>query len=413
MKTILFIATILLVFMANIFFQHDIANLLNKNWRNVQADEKMIPNPLMDEVERLKKQGIKLNVPDRVDFEATNKQPHRNIFDFFDIDDFNDKIDVLFIGDSTISWGFDYQQFEFASGLKAASFSFGLNVPDRHLVTFASLLARCVVDDAGIVILSHSRGMFGAKRKNRKQDRDIKKVAANAHNCADLKNLIKKHSANTAKPGIRDILLDREEYNRLVLDALEEHMHGLIPLWSARIGWQDYFPKKEEAEHGLQSFLRWDPAFRVPLEKKPNRWKYRRLNVDRSKRNWKKMLKHSKRNYAKKTIRKLKSWSEKEIGRTVCHVLPISIRDESYRYWMWSKWTQSRCLLNYAEIVSKQYGIRKLELQKNHHYANTSGLIMASALGKFFKENIETLRNLKGKPAGRKIRSINDEMFIR
>ncbi len=412
MKHCLLASALLIVCLVNISFQEKIAALIKEDWAeqgSLDQPVRSIRNPLEEQLREYAAMGIGFRLPAQVLLEEGNRGPYANILELIPNDSFENKLDVLFVGDSTISWGFDHTQFEQHSGLRTASLSFGLNVPDEDLANFVSLVAKCAMNDDGLIILSHSLRVLGQERGARPQDEDVRRISTTVDGCTALRRtLIGEPAAQS------NLLTNRNRYDEEVLRGLEERLDPLNPLWSARIGWNDFSPDEDAAQGDDLLFLRWDPAFRVPYQREgfPS-WRYRSLDLEQSRRGWSRMRSRIDSGSDSNEKRNLALWDHEHIGKTVCHILPITIRDESLRYWMWAEWTNSRCLLNYSDIVKDVYDIQSLEMESHHHYGNAGGLIMAAALGEHIKKHFSMLSSLRDQPPSDEIKSFRDSLFAR
>lgn len=299
------------------------------------------------------------------------------------------KLDVLFVGDSSISWGFDFTQFARQSELRTASLSFALNVPDNHLATFVRRLVGCFMQKNGIVILSYSwRILSLASRPSRTQDQFIFDGAGLA-DCHRLVALFDARKPPVGAAAFPDALWNRKAYGSILLDPLQTAAGRLIPLSSARIGVADMIQRfhPSPATPFPVSFLRWHPSFRIPLVDDPKFWRYREFDDSRALRDWVSFKNSRKTRTMDRWRERVSTWNREFIGRKVCVALPMTMEDQSWRYGEWKELGRSSCLLNYPEILAETTGIIQLPMQGNYHYANFGGLIMADALGRYFKRN--------------------------
>jgi hypothetical protein len=90
-------------------------------------------------------------------------------------------------------------------------------------------------------------------------------------------------------------------------------------------------------------------------------------------------------------------WHGGSLGRPVCHVIPPTVRPEKHRRVLWHTWSQSECLLDFGEILWATTGLEELPMQGQHHYAGAGGLIMATALGRFFHDHPRLIDAIHGR----------------
>lgn len=342
-----------------------------------------------------------LELPRHAVLERGNHGATREMSGLIDLD--GRKLDVLFVGDSSVSWGFDFTQFARQSELRTASLSFGMNVPDNHLAALVRHLVECFMQEDGVVILSYSwRVLSAAIRLNRTQDRFIID-GARLTDCHRLVALFDSGKPIASASAFPEALWNRRAYGSILLSPLQTAAGRLIPLSSARIGvanMVERFQSPAAATSDPITFLRWHPSFRIPLvDNLKFFWRYREFDDDRALRDWDSFKKSNESLIIKRRSERLYTWRREFIGRKVCVASPITVMDESWRYGEWKEFGRSDCFLNYSEIFAETTGMTKIPMQDNHHFANFGGLIMADALGRYFKQN-RVLDRLGRKQAG-------------
>ena len=392
-----FFVILLSTLILNLMFQQRIADWIDPDWNAgafEDGGEVTVSFPNADHSSL--PEGLRLDIPAKATLEVGNKGPYRDTQAM--MEGLEEKIDVLFVGDSTVSFGFDYHQFELNSGLIARSLTFGLNVPDQLLAQVVTGIAHCFMSKNGVVILSFSDAVLGRERAARPEDNNIRAAAQLGNDCGKLANFWRTKKAQVRGPGTQiventegsestlGVLLDRKEYNQQVFDKLVDSAASISPFWSARISLFDFVMPKpatngtgDKKEQKQSDYFRWDPAFGVQFGENFKTWQNRPVSIVD--------VGVSDDVLNAPTRRKnLSVWSTEKIGVPVCTVFPITIEDEIQRYAEWLHWGSSSCLLVYPNILGRMGVDQDLDMQSNHHFGNQSGLIMAAALGKYFKE---------------------------
>ena len=378
-----FFAVLLSTLVLNLMFQKDIAGRIKPDWNETGVEHGgtvLFPFSSADQLGL--PESLILDIPPAATLEIGNWGPFKDTRVL--MQGLEEKIDVLFVGDSSVSWGFDYHQFEVNSGLVARSLSYGLNVPDKFLARVVNGIAHCFMRKNGLVILSFANSVVGRKRGARPQDKTIRKAADLGNDCSKVSKFWLTQNEEAKTRGTLKLLLDREGYNRHVFNRIVDAISKTSPFWSARINLYYFiWPKLDidgadnKANKRKYKFLRWDPAFRVPLGENFNTWKNKSvemIDVGIS----------EKVPNSKRRRENLSLWSDEQIGVPVCTAIPITRKAEIHRYAEWLHWGSNSCLLVYPNIL-RQVGVEQdLEMQSNHHFGNQSGLIMAAALGRYF-----------------------------
>jgi hypothetical protein len=364
---------------ANMIWQEKIADAIYPAWSaNVSGpDSREVANPLAPKVEQLRKQGIDLVIPAKTRLFETNPATTFSLLSMLPENALTQKIDVLFVGDSTLMWGFDHRQVAHNSGLRTAQISFGQNTPDSGLAWFTRLLAQCVMADDGIVVLSYSQKGLVGQRANRPIDAEVR-ASVELQNCTDLAEAMQGDTSVPANP-----LTDLARYKTVVLDELVQATNAVTPFWSARIGWTNFFPDKRDKKY--IKYLVWQNGLKIPWQADFDYWRFRQLDTDKASADW--QIKQAELSAEdRKTGRGyMQAWNGSQIGRPVCHVLPPTSVDEDFRFGLWRDWTSSRCLLDFGSIAESQLGVTELKVIDKHHYGEESGLVMAAAVGKLLK----------------------------
>lgn len=383
----LFFLLLATTLVANSAFQKAVADFVFPGWefRCCETDlVSNVPDFLRsyagdDDFERL------LELPQEASLERGNHGPTEDMSSLLDLE--GRTLDVLFVGDSTVSWGFDHTQFQRASGLETASLAFGMNLPDEHLATLVTNLARCFLHPNGVVVLSYSWGLLSRpSRGDRAQDRFIVDTAR-LRDCDQLARAFDTSTADLERPRAGDALWNRSAYEATVLAPLRAKVGSFLPFWSARIGVLDLARRASPEEARKRHlFLRWHPSFRVPLLDQPDSWVYRPLDRSAALREWHAFTATAEPRKLERRRERLARWSRESIGRSVCVALPITVQDESMRYGEWLEIGKSACMIDYAEVVRGAAGLTRLPMGVNQHYANLGGLIMAHSLGRYFRD---------------------------
>jgi hypothetical protein len=373
----LFLLCLLVTLLINLAFQEQIANLISPGWivDKSRSEHNEIENPLLPRLAELSSEkGIKLIVPPITKLFSFNPWNSFSLMSMIPKDAFTNKIDILFIGDSTLMWGFDHRQAAYNSDLRTAQISFGQNVPDKYLAGFTTLLARCVLSPDGIIVLSYSyRGLAG-KRASRPADIDVRE-SVQLKNCSDLNEAMNEKVDENPNP-----FLDNASYKSIFLDTLIVKTDSWIPLSSTRIGWKNFFPDKYEVDR--RKFLVWQAGLKVVWQGDNIYWNYRQLNPKKAVKDWLEKEKSMPDDFRDAGKINMRAWSQEIVGRPICHVLPPTSNDQDYRFGLWRDWTQSRCLLDFGTIIYNQLNITKLKMVDRHHYMEESGLLMAASIGK-------------------------------
>lgn len=373
------------------------------NPENSQADkDKVVSNPLYAYAESLSDPG-RLAIAEKCVVQVPGtKSAYGNLYNVIaDILNAEEKLDVLFVGDSTISYGFSYEQFAKSSGLVTGCIAFGLNVPDEYLAGAVKKIAQCAMKKDGVIILSFGWHVFSKKeRLNREKDNLIKLIADDRiSTCEEIAGIVtarwRDFNAFKKKYTIWNILLSVDRYNagvrRPLKDFLERHsflhpLHLNVAQLAPQLDDMRY-RKKTPALQRLV-FLQWDPAFKVLFNKgdlKKDHWHYSEFI--------KKQALEDFNGYAADNPGRVSQyqenmtyWCPEYIGRKVYEALPITVKNEDYRYILWKKYSKTDALLNYKQILKSVSNITGLQMSGNHHFKSMSGLYMARALGLFFKE---------------------------
>jgi hypothetical protein len=373
----LFLLCLLVTLLINLAFQEQIASLISPDWivDKSRSEHNEIENPLLPRLAELSnEEGIELIVPPITKIFAFNPPTRFSLMSMIPKDAFTNKIDVLFVGDSTLMWGFDHRQAAYNSGLRTAQISFGQNTPDNDLAAFTALLARCVVSPDGIIVLSYSRRGLAGNRPSRPVDIDVRE-SVQLKDCSDLDEAMNEKVNEKPNP-----FLDNSSYKSNFLDTLIVKTDSWIPLSSARIGWKSFFPDKHETDRS--NFLVWQPGLKVVWRGDHGYWNYRQLNPKKAIKDWLEEEKSMPDDYRDAGKINMRVWNQEIVGRPVCHVLPPTSTDEDFRFGLWRDWTRSRCLLDFGTIIYNQLNIAKIKVTGRHHYMEESGLIMAASIGK-------------------------------
>jgi len=311
-----------------------------------------------------------------------------DLLELMGANDMQEKFDFLFIGDSTLAWGFDTTQTELDTEFRPALIAFGMNPPDETLARFAALFARCYLKEDGLVFVSYGAKAAGGYRAGRAIDLQLEELVADYADCGELAALL----AGTPPP-LQDTLLNREAYKEAVLTPLSEAAANLLPFRSLQLGWSDYFPFVDQREP--DEFLVWDPRFRIPYNREFDTWAYEPFDTEAAMQDWRQILqtedwalwtRSDSYDYAEIARSNLAYWDAEFMGRTVCHVLPTTITNENYRFGMWLEWSDSRCLLHLGTVIHDQLNVDTLKMIDSHHFGEESGLLAASAVGKLLEE---------------------------
>jgi hypothetical protein len=384
-----FSAPLLFVLLAtlvvNMVWQEQIAGVIYPAWTTSEPElsGKEVANPLAPIVTQLREQGIDLVIPAMTALFKTSPPTRFSLLSMLPSDSLVNKIDVLFVGDSTLMWGFDHRQVAHNSGLRTAQISFGQNIPDSDLAWFTRLLAKCVIAEDGIIVLSYGVKGLAGDRPNRPIDQEVQR-STEMHSCDDLADSMQGEVSVPASP-----ITDLARYKAVVLDKLVLSTDGVTPFWSARIGWKNFFPDKREKQN--RWYLVWQSGLKVPWQGSVDHWYFRQFDANKASADWKKKRTELSAEYSEAGRAKMQAWNGSQIGRPVCHVLPPTSSNEDFRFGLWRDWTSSRCLLDFGSIAKSQLGITELKIIDKHHYAEESGLVMAAAVGKLLKSEYLTI----------------------
>jgi hypothetical protein len=384
---------LLITLLINLGFQEQIASLISPGWAvdKSRSEYNEIENPLLPRLAELSSEkNIKLIVPPITKVYSFNPPTRFSLMSMMPKDAFTNKIDILFVGDSTLMWGFDHRQAAYNSGLRTAQISFGQNVPDKYLAAFTTLLARCVLSPDGIIVLSYSyRGLAG-NRPSRPADIDLQE-SVQLKNCSDLNKEMNEQVDEKTNP-----FLDNASYKSIILDTLIVKTDSWIPLSSTRIGWKTFFPDKYETAR--RKYLVWQSGLKVVWQGDIDYWNYRQLNPKKAIKDWLEKEKSMPDDYRDASKINMRLWNQETVGRPVCHVLPPTSNDQDYRFGLWRDWTQSRCLLDFGTIIYNQLNIAELKVIDKHHYMEESGFIMAASIGKLLSTKRKTILDNAKKP---------------
>jgi len=380
-----FLFVLLATLIVNMVWQEQIADAIYPAWTTSEPGlgGEEVANPLAPIVAQLREQGIDLVIPAMTTLFKTNPPTQFPLLSMLPSDSLVKKIDVLFVGDSTLMWGFDHRQVARNSGLHTAQISFGANTPDSDLAWFTRLLAKCVVAEDGIIVLSYSQKGLAGQRTSRKIDQEVQ-MSAEMHSCDDLADAMQGDVAVQASP-----ITDLASYKAVVLDKLVLATDSVTPFWSARIGWKNFYPDKRQKQN--TSYLVWQSGLKIPWQGSFGHWHFRQLDTNKASADWKKKQTELSAEYIETGRANMQEWNGSQIGRPVCHILPPTSINEDFRFGLWRDWTSSRCLLDFGSIAKNQLGITELKIIDKHHYAEESGLVMAAAVGKLLKSEHSTI----------------------
>ena len=396
-----YLLSLFVIFAVNVVLTTGLARETNPKDSPPDTD-KIVNNPLYDYARSLRDpDGFAIADKCAMRFPGT-KSTAGDLYDAIsNILNAEEKLDVLFVGDSTVSWGFSYEQFSKSSGLVTGCIAFGLNIPDKFLAVAVKKIAQCSMKKDGLIILSFGWHASSKKnRLNRKKDNFIKQIGSNqVGGCDEIDDMVAGQINNSG--GLKqhypvgDVLLSVDLYNaevrRPLKRFLEEHslLHPLH-LNIAQVAPQldDIKDRRKALAQRKTVFLQWDPAFKVLFNKS-----------DLEKDNWhysefiKKQALEDFNGYAANNPERVRQyqenmtcWRPEFIGRKVYEALPITVNDEDYRYILWKKYSPTDALLNYEQILKTESNITRLQMSGNHHFKNMSGFYMARALGLFLKE---------------------------
>ena len=355
----------------------------------------------VDTLDDAEKEIVLTRLPAVVDYEPTNFGPYKNLYDFSVFAEKDKQGGILFVGDSTISWGFSLDLFETMVGQKVHAFTFGLNVMDEALLLATERIVECYYSTPPTVMVSHSLGSMGKlERLSRDADQIVLDISR-AKDCDAVHTLVSDNRKEILAPSsegapalnVQQDMVSGEHTSQLgavnlkVADLLDfkkyraniaTHKPEMPKLSHVRL-YKILEPNKfKEIDSSDWSFYRWRPEIRIPV-----RWNgiydyWRPVSAEAEQ-----VIKEEYERLYPKDIHRVMVRHQEWAKKDACFILPITISGESKlrRSFLPSG---SSCRIDFTSILLAQKRQPRIKMQSNHHFAFTGGVIFAAIAGKHF-----------------------------
>lgn len=315
-----------------------------------------------------------------------------------------EKLDVLFVGDSTVAWAIDPQTVGEQSGLSVGHLAFEGNKLGQADVALLPWLASCLLKPDGLLIAGYAwHGIVFRRGENQGWNAQEKAwiEALKGHDpksdCEWFSSYVRQKGGWLEPPPaytFQGYVDRRDEIEQRIIRALPVES----PYLSLRQIWHGKAPTSGNEEGGVGSFF-WhgdDVITRV------NDYGDK---IDATLRNrWAEDVPPSEQDRAKltKAFATLESFAQ---SRRFCWLTMVADADNQQRQQETGKLAVARrelvpsaCLLDVAQLLVEHVGVAQVRLQGTIHPAETTGQLISIALGRELQKNpaLKTTRGVMG-----------------
>lgn len=361
----------------------------------VKKAEQLTPLAAHPLLEKYKQMESKFNVDLGHTYFAESKRSEQSLFDLYvwNSGNFENKLDVIIIGDSTQAWGLDTITVSKVSGLRVGQLSWESSVLNPISSAFFQQVVPCLLKKDGLIIISFTVAFLNADPADNRRwiTEQDKLVNSGVNSCAELEDYTNRYKSNQRwQGGFTDNLLSYSGWQGNLEElsfVLEQRFPGTrysIPF--------DFFSEPDSDEFEIEQLdekvFSISSGTTITLTEAIKEIKFKSsletIDFEQSYAQWQ-LLEDAEKTNIKINVGSMDPLDE---DYRLCFAKPVAHKDEdSQRVGSWYDFSESDCMINFEALLMAYLGVDKILMHSSYHYGNETGQLMSMALGDFLRRD--------------------------